>query len=1068
MLSLGLPALHIAPFFKYTNAYKSQSPKSGPQKPKGKNSRRVAETRNRRAQSNESEVPANQEPDYEVPHWMHLSFVSYESDQAVFVDNLFEKGQVSDGNHFSEDNDGMEILPNGFLLPRRQERAKVEDTPLSPGRGSVQFGISAASGLSPTRKTKIVSQERQLIAGRDFNDILEACRPRDGTKLPSALTAILEIEGEMRDDEPSKKRSDQIEEWGAVEFTSLKASLKPSQSPSPSLVLTPSTSVAQSPQRRDSLDISIKASPGASSHSSSFASQLSGIVLGVSNEIKEVDCDVSGLKLQRTPSLEFDGLDDDGSDAVLTNDSNVTSDDEFQSEKRDPEKLDDGAFLSLMETMMKEHDSNRVRAASPKLIGMGEATGRKEGIRMKPSSNRQIQLAQQRRNSMGVPSSGLAAALAQSTGIGAVVAESEANATAMTRTKSVGRLASRHGTAPPSAGLGLSPLFLPPVGMAKQSYMDAQQRDPGKDIYQLEFVSQETFLRSVSKSPPGNPTMRETNFVPLSISPPTIQRIDSAVIDRAERHRQLSTSRRQRTSARKKAFNPFRQQDEEEVLSKRSFNRLRWSHVFPRGEVEFKRHAGPNWKSLAAPAILPLVVDYIPTQEDIDHNFTLSMYNVALTEFKHQNFSSTQDLLVEMVRQRITQDFQIVSKEAIEKSNYRREWLRGASARTTVHAGTMEQESAGTIRRYLSLGHRLQVLMYDPTQDIIEVTRYNLREAHDYQTIQYRYFSFCQETQAYSKVSTSFSKYTQQYNWNKLDRLICGDDDREMREGMRFKRVMFSILPDNFEGDTAAEEEYILKFKRLVEYFEKLRDKGDDEMELQVKFVTSLAESDQGQLLESINSTPGLGRNSMVRFYVQLRKGKHDILDYLEVGIDATLNTKWSYRIMFSWLTASSGKVEAQVNMLQRRCTQYGLKLVPVPQVTVSRNIYLNPLKSPAVMTIRDKSKANRLDGELKRNDFLHDGRFYTDTKTVLECLEGKTDFNFGMICIARQFVHRSGTLFVRILTDSKGLAIVVVLGNYRYLLTQKDDKLVSKHRAAFRILQECIDAINRESLKDA
>jgi hypothetical protein len=50
-------------------------------------------------------------------------------------------------------------------------------------------------------------------------------------------------------------------------------------------------------------------------------------------------------------------------------------------------------------------------------------------------------------------------------------------------------------------------------------------------------------------------------------------------------------------------LNPFRQEDEEEVLAKRTHNRRRWSHVFPLGEDEFKRHAGPNWKSLCQPAI---------------------------------------------------------------------------------------------------------------------------------------------------------------------------------------------------------------------------------------------------------------------------------------------------------------------------------------------------------------------------------------------------------------------------------------------------------------------------------
>lgn len=64
-------------------------------------------------------------------------------------------------------------------------------------------------------------------------------------------------------------------------------------------------------------------------------------------------------------------------------------------------------------------------------------------------------------------------------------------------------------------------------------------------------------------------------------------------------HQQQSYRHRQKLWV----LNPFRQEDEEEVLAKRTHNRRRWSHVFPLGEDEFKRHAGPNWKSLCQPAI---------------------------------------------------------------------------------------------------------------------------------------------------------------------------------------------------------------------------------------------------------------------------------------------------------------------------------------------------------------------------------------------------------------------------------------------------------------------------------
>ena len=60
----------------------------------------------------------------------------------------------------------------------------------------------------------------------------------------------------------------------------------------------------------------------------------------------------------------------------------------------------------------------------------------------------------------------------------------------------------------------------------------------------------------------------------------------------------LHDQRRQQTPihqpSRRKAWvlNPFHEQDEEQVLAEYSHSRRRWSHVFPLGEIEFKKKAG--------------------------------------------------------------------------------------------------------------------------------------------------------------------------------------------------------------------------------------------------------------------------------------------------------------------------------------------------------------------------------------------------------------------------------------------------------------------------------------------
>jgi DEPDC5 protein C-terminal region len=354
----------------------------------------------------------------------------------------------------------------------------------------------------------------------------------------------------------------------------------------------------------------------------------------------------------------------------------------------------------------------------------------------------------------------------------------------------------------------------------------------------------------------------------------------------------------------------------------------------------------------------------------------------------------------------------------------------------------------------------------------VEVTRYTAKNAQR-NTIntcfKYFFLSYCDKTNGFVRTVQTFEKFSDQYNWNKVDRIICGDEDREMREGMRFKRIMFAVIPPRFESDDA-EKAYIGKFKRLLEYLEKLREKDESDRPLNIKIVSSadkkkaqhtVAGQQQGQ---QVFSTPGIAGSSMVRFYVQLRKGKSSNFEWFEVAVDSTFETTWTFRIMFHWLVASSGKIDTQVQLLQRRCTQYGLNLVPFPQQSVSRNVFWNPFRAPAIFTVRDTSKALLVDTTLLGIDFIHDGVFYTDARSIAECIQedGKIEFDFGQRWskqpAARQFVHRSGTLFVRIITDKKGWALVVAFSNYR--CCTRDDSMKKQNHEAFQTLQHSLELL--------
>jgi hypothetical protein len=193
--------------------------------------------------------------------------------------------------------------------------------------------------------------------------------------------------------------------------------------------------------------------------------------------------------------------------------------------------------------------------------------------------------------------------------------------------------------------------------------------------------------------------------------------------------RSRSRSSKHGAKNRKSVVNPFRQQDEDDELEKKSHNRRRWSHVFPLGELEFKRHTGPLWKSLCEPAILPLTIDYFPTPQELEDKeaYRFNPYQLTLQGMEQTHYASHRELLMEMVRQRITQDFQVVPHSVLSASN---------------------AVSQGDIQHTLSMGHRIHVLTYDSQSDTIDVKLYSATAEED-QPITYDYSMYS----PYTKVS---------------------------------------------------------------------------------------------------------------------------------------------------------------------------------------------------------------------------------------------------------------------------------------------------------------------------
>jgi len=107
--------------------------------------------------------------------------------------------------------------------------------------------------------------------------------------------------------------------------------------------------------------------------------------------------------------------------------------------------------------------------------------------------------------------------------------------------------------------------------------------------------------------------------------------------------------------------------------------------------------------------------------------------------------------MMEMVRMRVTQDYQIVTAKAVKESHKRAEQPRKGRAGVTASKPrasfnrSIGPDKNEANKHYLSMGHIIQVLYFDPTNDTIEVVVYleeiDYKDYNNYYNYRYLLFS---------------------------------------------------------------------------------------------------------------------------------------------------------------------------------------------------------------------------------------------------------------------------------------------------------------------------------------
>ena len=235
-------------------------------------------------------------------------------------------------------------------------------------------------------------------------------------------------------------------------------------------------------------------------------------------------------------------------------------------------------------------------------------------------------------------------------------------------------------------------------------------------------------------------------------------------------------------------------------------------------------------QKLCQPAILPIVIDVYPTQEEFNEKYTFTFYDLNLAAMDITYYKTHADLLMEMVRQRLTQDFQLVPQSVIKASKdkskrdnddkHRRAYqtkknstdLSGGKdyPRKVDNASVVSEENPPIA---LSMGHRLQTMQYNPDVDAIRVIAYSRNDTSNKRGNKFKYnFQLWQHaSKAYISSNQNFDKYPGEYTWNQLDNLICGDTEKALSKTFRYvKDIMnkFHIVTSHL---------YIGSF--IVDYF---------------------------------------------------------------------------------------------------------------------------------------------------------------------------------------------------------------------------------------------------------
>ncbi|KAL7422858.1 vacuolar membrane-associated protein iml1 [Cryptotrichosporon argae] len=230
----------------------------------------------------------------------------------------------------------------------------------------------------------------------------------------------------------------------------------------------------------------------------------------------------------------------------------------------------------------------------------------------------------------------------------------------------------------------------------------------------------------------------------------------------------------------------------------------RWQHV--RATASNNGQHVVKWRSLCAPACLPLTTDFMPTPQDISTFYEANSYDIAC--FSDQiSFLVKQDLaqenlplavMREMASQRLS--------PAVAPGTETKVLLPGDSISAGLRVGGASEvlkDARGAI--YLSWSNHIHRLTFDPAKQSVTVQRFVRKVRHSTEPHAYKCLVWPYQTTGYREATADF-KYPNvdaRLNFNYLDRLIAGEED-QLTSSLRYWRTRYLLIPSGLDPTVGA------------------------------------------------------------------------------------------------------------------------------------------------------------------------------------------------------------------------------------------------------------------------